>query len=89
MTPVELPPMKRTYSSDTDLVEFRLNRVGDDFDPPLFTVHAHPPKEFQMTQDEWDHATALCLKARIDGRWRGDDILHPIPWEDDYGNGKN
>lgn len=63
---------------------FYLGEIGDFSRPPLFTTSVHPVPEFLMTQEEWDHATALCLEARVKGRWRGDDILHPIPWEEVY-----
>lgn len=66
---------------------FYLGEIGDVSRPPLFTISVHPAPEFRMTQEEWDDATALCLEARVKGRWRGDDILHPIPWEEGYDRG--
>lgn len=33
----------------------------------------------RLTEDEWERGIALCLQARVLGRWYGDDILHPIP----------
>jgi len=51
----------------------------------IFKALMQPPKEFQMTQEEWDNATWLCLEARIHPKdhraWYGNDIMHPNYYE--------
>ena len=63
------------------LRSYRLARnLGDKSIPePIFWLPNKPPEEWNVTEEEWERGIALCLQARVLGRWYGDDILHPIP----------
>ena len=63
---------------------YRLARNLDDesIPEPIFCLPNKPPEGWNVTEDEWERGIALCLQARVLGRWYGDDILHPIPMTD-------
>lgn len=59
---------------------YRLAKNLDDntIPEPIFWLPNKPPEEWNVTEEEWERGIALCLQARVLGRWYGD-ILHPIP----------
>lgn len=67
------------------LRSYRLARNLDDtsISEPIFWLPNKPPEGWNVTEEEWERGIALCLQARVNGRWYGDDILHPIPMTDD------
>lgn len=64
-----------------EMRSYRLARNPDDNSnhEPIFQLPNKPPEGWNVTEEEWEHGIALCLQARVLGRWYGDDILHPIP----------
>lgn len=63
---------------------YRLAKNLDDksIPEPIFWLPNKPPEEWNVTEEEWERGIALCLQARVLGRWYGD-ILHPIPMTDE------
>lgn len=63
------------------LRSYRLARNLDDesIPEPIFWLPNKSPEGWNVTEEEWERGIALCLQARVLGRWYGDDILHPIP----------
>ncbi len=45
----------------------------------VFTYNDDLVSSFQQTDEERKLGISLCLKARLDGHWKGD-ILHPEPY---------
>ena len=48
-------------------------------DEELFRYSHVIASDFKQTPEEFALGIELCLKARIEGGWKGD-ILNPIPW---------